>query len=183
MAENQHLNKIYSILFVCLGNICRSPAAEGILKKMVGVRGLSKHFFIDSAGIGNWHVGQLPDRRMRRLGAMEGYNFNSYARQVCREDFKNFDYIIAMDQENAFSLKSLTLSESEREKIIEMAGLLQHHPKYHIIPDPYYGNDRDFELVIELLEDACNNLLKKLLLLNNNYGSIGNDGDLTNRSY
>ena len=82
------------ILFVCLGNICRSPAAEGIMKHIVKEEGREDDFFIDSAGIGPWHVGELPDSRMRRHGAAHGYNFNSRARQICRQDFKAFDLIV-----------------------------------------------------------------------------------------
>ena len=82
------------ILFVCLGNICRSPAAEGIMKHIVKEEGREDDFFIDSAGIGPWHVGELPDSRMRRHGAAHGYNFNSRARQISRKDFNDFDLIV-----------------------------------------------------------------------------------------
>ena len=90
----------HTVLFICLGNICRSPAAEGIMKSLVEKAGLSDEFEIDSAGIGSWHVGQLPDSRMRKCGAEHGYRFDSHARQFQRSDFKRFDTIVVMDNEN-----------------------------------------------------------------------------------
>jgi protein-tyrosine phosphatase len=151
-----------SILFICLGNICRSPAAEGIMKKMAADRGLSDRLYIDSAGIGSWHVGQLPDARMRRHGEMHGYSFDSRARQFKTEDFDQFDNIAVMDHENYGDVAAKARNRGDRERIICMADYLRHHPYNKTVPDPYYGGDRDFELVIELLEDACEGLLDKL---------------------
>ena len=147
------------VLFVCLGNICRSPAAEGIFKHLIGKHAVSG-VYADSAGIGSWHVGQLPDSRMRRHGAAHGYLFNSHARQVTTSDFLNFDLIVAMDEDNARALRRMAGNNTA--KIVMMADYLRNHPGQHDIPDPYYGDDRDFELVIELLEDACENLLKDI---------------------
>ena len=90
----------YKILFVCLGNICRSPAAEGIMLHIVNNEGVGHLYEVDSAGLGEWHVGELPDPRMRRHGKRHGYDFCSRARQFVPEDFDNFDYIVAMDQTN-----------------------------------------------------------------------------------
>lgn len=90
----------YTVLFICLGNICRSPAAEGIMKAKVEEKGLASQFYIDSAAIGPWHVGQLPDSRMRRCGAAHGYCFDSHARQFDKSDFAKFDYIVVMDNDN-----------------------------------------------------------------------------------
>ena len=90
----------HTVLFICLGNICRSPAAEGIMKTLVEKAGLQDEFEIDSAGIGGWHVGQLPDSRMRKCGAEHGYNFNSHARQFQKSDFARFETIVVMDNEN-----------------------------------------------------------------------------------
>lgn len=150
------------ILFVCLGNICRSPAAEGIMKSLVNDRGLEDFYLIDSAGIGSWHVGQLPDSRMRRHGSGHGYKFDSRARQISASDFDDFDYIIVMDNENYRAVKSLAGRSGDMSKVYMMADFLVSHPDNHSIPDPYYGGDRDFELVIELLEDACAELLDKI---------------------
>ena len=150
------------ILFVCLGNICRSPAAEGIMKRLVSQRGRDGEFYIDSAGMGSWHVGQLPDRRMREHGQRHGYDFNHRARQFSVVDFARFDVIIAMDSGNERSLLGLAQTADDRRKIVPMGDYLRRHPGQHTIPDPYYGDGRDFEYVIELLEDACEGLLQRL---------------------
>lgn len=159
MEKTSDKSKEYRILFICLGNICRSPAAEGIMKALVEREGLSERFFIDSAGIGGWHVGQLPDPRMRQHGARHGYNFCSRARQFAQSDFSRFDLIAVMDDENYAAITSRARTEEERKKVVCMADFLTRHPHQATIPDPYYGGDKDFELVIELLEDACRTLL------------------------
>lgn len=149
------------ILFVCLGNICRSPAAEGIFQQMVCKANLQQHFVVDSAAIGPWHIGDLPDSRMRRCGEKHGYNFCSRARQLEAGDFRKFDYIIGMDHENLKAIEAKAPSEEHKKKVLLMANFLKHHDN-KTIPDPYYGGERDFELVIELLEDACAELLRWL---------------------
>lgn len=148
-----------SLLFVCLGNICRSPAAEGIMRHIVERDGLGNEITIDSAGIGGWHAGQLPDRRMRSHGAAHGYDFTSRARQFSPSDFDRFDIIIAMDDENRADLMSMARTTEDRKHIRMMTDFLRHHSGHTTVPDPYYGGDRGFELVIELLEDACEGLL------------------------
>ena len=132
------------------------------MKHLVEARGLDHTFLIDSAGIGRWHVGQLPDRRMRTCGARHGYQFDSRARQFCADDFGRFDLIVAMDDENRHDLLRQARSEADRSKVVMMADYLRRHPAQRIIPDPYYGDERDFELVIALLEDACATLLDTL---------------------
>jgi len=163
MMTNKNKDNKISLLFICLGNICRSPAAEGIMKKIVDEKGMDDRFRIDSAGIGSWHVGQLPDQRMRRHGAQHGYTFDSHARQFKEEDFDRFDYIAVMDHENYLDVTEKARNGDDMKKVICLANYLRNHPRYKTVPDPYYGSDRDFELVIELLEDACNGLLEKLL--------------------
>lgn len=148
-----------SLLFICLGNICRSPAAEGITKKMLAERGMADSIAVDSAGIGGWHVGQLPDSRMRRHGAAHGYTFNSRARQFCAADFSRFSHIVVMDDENYKAITRMATTEADRRKVLRMADFLRRHPAQTSIPDPYYGGESGFELVIELLEDACEGLL------------------------
>ena len=150
------------LLFVCLGNICRSPAAEGIMKHIVSEKRCQQDFIIDSAGVGDWHVGQLPDSRMRRHGNAHGYNFRSRARQICREDFNLFDLIIVMDSANYRAVTSMAPSADAKAKVVMMANYLRHHSNQSSIPDPYYGDDRDFEYVIELLEDACQGLFEDI---------------------
>ena len=95
------------LLFVCLGNICRSPAAHAVMESLAEQRGVAHRFEIDSAGIGAWHTGQLPDRRMREHGSRRGYEFTHRARQVKREDFDRFDYVVGMDEENLHDLRRL----------------------------------------------------------------------------
>ena len=152
-------HKKQRILFVCLGNICRSPAAEGIIKHLLETEHLEHIAEVDSAGIGPWHVGQLPDERMRRHGRRHGYQFDSIARQFSAADFDSFDLIVGMDSENVDNLSALARNPYDQRKIVCMADYLTHHPMHKSVPDPYYGRDRDFELVIELLEDACQGLL------------------------
>ncbi len=147
------------ILFVCLGNICRSPAAEGIMRHLLQTEKLEHIAEVDSAGLGPWHVGQLPDERMRRHGRRHGYQFDSIARQFSTADFDQFDLIVGMDSENVDHLAALARSPYDLRKIVCMADYLTHHPMHKSVPDPYYSNDNAFELVIELLEDACQGLL------------------------
>ena len=160
--QSKSPEKEIKILFVCLGNICRSPAAEGIMRHLAKVKGCSHRIFVDSAGIGSWHVGQLPDHRMRRHGMRHGYDFSSRARQFDVADFSRFDYIVGMDENNMRDIRRKAKNESEKNKVICMADYLSRHPHHHEIPDPYYGDDSDFELVIDLLEDACEQLLLDL---------------------
>lgn len=152
----------HTVLFICLGNICRSPAAEGIMKSLVEKEGMSEDFFIDSAAIGSWHIGQLPDSRMRKCGAEHGYRFDSHARQFQKSDFQRFDLIVVMDNENYRAITSMASSQADKDKVVRIADYLTHHREYTTVPDPYYGDYSDFELVIELLEDACQGLLDSI---------------------
>lgn len=153
----------HTVLFICLGNICRSPAAEGIMKAKVEEKGLASQFYIDSAAIGPWHVGQLPDSRMRRCGAAHGYCFDSHARQFDKSDFAKFDYIVVMDNDNYRAITRMASSDEEREKVVCMASYLRQHRDYTTVPDPYYGDESDFELVITLLEDALEGLIEEII--------------------
>lgn len=153
-----------SILFICLGNICRSPAAEAVMrKKLDDIWPNGSNIKVDSAGIGSWHEGQLPDYRMRRTGKRHGYDISSRARQIKQADFSRFTYIIGMDYENISDLNSLARTDEERKKILCAADFMTHHPAYHTVPDPYYGDEKDFELALELIEDACDGIIKKIL--------------------
>lgn len=156
----------YKILFICLGNICRSPAAHAIMQKLVDNAGLSDHFFIDSAGIGSWHVGQLPDSRMRKHGSRRGYNINHRARQfnACA-DFSRFDYIVVMDDDNYHTICNLAPADKARDKVVRMADYLSEHPHATSVPDPYYGGAADFELALDLIEDGCKGILHKLMAM------------------
>lgn len=115
--------------------------------------------FVDSAGIGSWHEGQLPDRRMREHGARRGYDICSRARQIRREDFAKFDYIFGMDHENMADLKRMARTDEERKKVMCTADFMTRHPEYDTVPDPYYGGAEDFELALDLIEDACDGMI------------------------
>lgn len=152
--------EIKSILFVCLGNICRSPAADGVMRQKAAEADLELD--IDSAGIGGWHIGQLPDSRMRACGRRHGYDFNHHARQVSHDDFARFDIIMGMDSQNIADLKGLAKTEEERSKIRLMANYLTEHKGQASIPDPYYGDERDFEFALELIEDAAEGIIAQI---------------------
>ena len=151
------------VLFVCLGNICRSPAAEGIFKKMVADCHLQNDILVDSAGTSGWHIGNLPDERMRHHGQLRGYNFDSRARKFVAEDFQNFDYIIVMDDSNRKNASALAKNEEDLKKIFKMTDFSTPNKfDYDHVPDPYYGDAKGFDLVMDLLEDACENLLVEI---------------------
>lgn len=153
----------HRLLFICLGNICRSPAAEGVMKAKVHAAKLYDKFFIDSAGIGDWHVGQLPDSRMRERGARRGYRLDSRARQIRQSDFDDFDLLLVMDRENYRIITSKAPDEESRKKVRMLTDYLQEHKNTDIVPDPYYGDLGDFDYALDLIEDACDGLLEQCL--------------------
>lgn len=132
--------------------------AEEVFRQHVIAKNEEHLWEIDSAGIGAWHVGQLPDRRMRKAAASHGYDLQMRARQVCTEDFDYFDYVVAMDEENVRDLRRVAADKSRADKILRMSSFLKSHPWQQTIPDPYYGSEQDFHYVIELLEDAVHGL-------------------------
>ncbi|MDE6134430.1 MAG: low molecular weight phosphotyrosine protein phosphatase [Muribaculaceae bacterium] len=146
------------ILFVCLGNICRSPAAEGVLRDIADRAGDSHRWHIDSAGTGRYHIGQLPDQRMRVHARRRGLDLTHRCRQVCESDFDDFDLIIPMDADNERNLRRLAPSPEAEEKIIPMAEFVDMAMRYDHIPDPYYEGSEGFELVLDLLDNGCSRL-------------------------
>lgn len=145
-----------SVLFVCLGNICRSPMAEGILRHLAEEKGLAIR--VDSAGTGHWHVGEPPDRRAIQCLKGHGIDISGLkARQVSAEDFYRFDLILAMDTSNLESLKRLYRGGSIPQLFTHFCGLSE--PE---VPDPYYGNERDFEWVYQLLHRGVSKILPRL---------------------
>ena len=150
------------ILFVCLGNICRSPAAEGILRAKAGLSGLSERIEVDSAGTYGGHRGDLPDPRMRSAASRRGYALTHRARQVREEDFERFDRIIAMDDMNYETLHRLAPSRESSRRIFRMTDFCRRHPDRTYVPDPYYEGHEGFELVLDLLEDGCEGILASL---------------------
>lgn len=151
--------KNHRILFVCLGNICRSPAAEAIFLQMAREQGLNVE--VDSAGTSAWHAGEKADARMRKHASERGYTITSISRAFRRDDFEQFDMIIAMDDQNFFNLRSEARSTDDEAKIYRMRDFFVEKDFDHI-PDPYYGGSKGFDLVIDLLEDASQGLLNKL---------------------
>jgi len=149
------------ILFVCLGNICRSPMAESVFRKIIEEKGLSNDFIIDSAGMISYHQGELPDSRMRYFAGKRSYSLNHRSRPFTSADFDNFDMIIGMDDQNIADLQNKALTIEETDKIYRMVDFCQKLNTTYV-PDPYYGGDKGFENVIDLLEDACNGLFESL---------------------
>lgn len=151
------------ILFICLGNICRSPSAEAIMKHYVKERGLEEQFFIDSAGISGYHSGDPADKRMQQHAILRGYELTSLSRKFYPDaDFEGFDMIIGMDDQNVRDLRQMATTEEERGKIYKMTDFCQRFSYRDSVPDPYYGGDSGFELVLDLLEDAVEGLLERL---------------------
>ena len=142
------------VLFVCLGNICRSPAAEGVLRAMVAQLGTDADWEIDSAGTGDYHIGDLPDRRMRLHARNRGIELTHRCRQVREADFDYFDIIIPMDHSNLRNLHYMAPTPEAAAKIVPMAAFLDSSAHYDHIPDPYYEGSEGFELVLDLLDDA-----------------------------
>ena len=155
-------NKLTRILFVCLGNICRSPAAEAMLRVLVEREGLGNSVEIDSAGTYGGHSGERSDPRMRRAAEARGIPMTHRARQVREEDFERFDMVIAMDDNNYENLFRLAPDRAAQQKIYRFREFLRHHPDWSYIPDPYYEGHEGFELVLDLLEDGCSVLVEKI---------------------
>lgn len=152
------------ILFVCLGNICRSPAAEGVMQRLVEEHGLGDRFELDSAGTYSGHHGQLPDPRMRRHASRRGYNLTHRARPIESDDFDYFDIIVAMDEGNRRNLMQLASLPQQQAKIVMMGDyIVKLRAHYDYVPDPYYEGAEGFELALDLLEDACGNLLNDII--------------------
>lgn len=153
------------MLFVCLGNICRSPAAEGVFLHLLAQAGLEGSFLVDSAGTGSWHVGQPADARMRAAAGRRGIGLPSRARQIEPGDLQRFAHILTMDADNLAVLQRLEARTPASRASIRP--LVQHcrNLSSSEVPDPYYGGEEGFETVLDLLEDACSGLLEDLLKL------------------
>lgn len=150
------------ILFVCLGNICRSPAAQGVMERLVRQAGLSDKIKLDSAGFYGGHRGDLPDARMRSAAAARGLTLTHRSRTVRDADFLDFDIIIGMDDTNIDSLHRQALTDDADRKIVRMTDFAIAHPNATHVPDPYWEGAEGFELVLDMLEDACQGLLDEI---------------------
>lgn len=159
--EAGELRFVTKVLFVCLGNICRSPAAQGVFEQILSKQGRSGDFLVDSAGTSSFHTGALADARMREKALQRGFELISRSRQVTNQDFESFDYIVAMDDSNYFNL--LNLANNPQAQVVKMVDYLSaNFSDFNEIPDPYYGETQGFNLVLDLLEDACLGLYQSI---------------------
>lgn len=160
--KGQKISMPYKLLFVCLGNICRSPSAENIMNHLIEQAGLSEHILCDSAGTSSYHIGSPPDRRMSAAAATKlGIKLRARARQFQKSDFQDFDLILAMDQENYENILTLDQTKQYQHKVRLMCEFCSRHTLKEV-PDPYYGGQEGFNRVIDLLIDACEGLLTKV---------------------
>jgi protein-tyrosine phosphatase len=152
------------VLFVCMGNICRSPTAEGVMRRLLASEGLADRIELDSAGIGDWHAGDPPDARATEAARRRGVTLDGAARQILPGDFGAFDMIVAMDRSNVRELLAVAPDEEAAEKVRllrEFDPASAGAPDLDV-PDPYYGGERGFETVLDMVEAACRGLLAEL---------------------
>jgi protein-tyrosine-phosphatase len=157
--QEKALDMVQSVLFVCMGNICRSPTAEGIFRKLVSDAGRDSEFSIDSAGTIGYHTGDQADRRMRAAATGRGYELNSLARRIAAADFDHFDWIVTMDEDNFREVSGM--DPGSRARVVRMCDYCEVHDVAEV-PDPYYGGEDGFQTVIDILEDACGNFLRQV---------------------
>ena len=150
------------VCFVCSGNICRSPTAEGVLKKLIAEAGLAHAFHVESAGIGSWHVGERPDPRTIRAAEARGYRLESRAQHWRARDFERFDYVVAMDKTHVLALVRLAATETMKAKISLARDHIIDGPRSADVPDPYYGEREGFDEVVDICLEACTALLAGL---------------------
>lgn len=150
-----------SVLFVCLGNICRSPLAEGVFRHMVDAAGLSERFDIDSAGTGAWHVGERPDARAAMVAEQHGVSLECRARQLTEGDLQRFDYVIAMDRDNLENIRRMAGATGSEAEVLLLRDF-DPEGEGDEVPDPYYGGASGFETVYEMVQRSCANLLERL---------------------
>ena len=150
------------VLFVCLGNICRSPTAEGVMRALVAEAGLQEEIELDSAGTGAWHVGEPPDARATAAALARGIVLDGEARQVRVADFERFDLILAMDGSNLHALRQLAPDDAAREKVRLLREFDPSSAGLHDldVPDPYYDSQRGFEIGLDQVQAACEGLLE-----------------------
>ncbi len=148
------------VLFVCLGNICRSPAAEGVLLHLIRERGWEDKYEVDSAGTSGHHDGERADPRMRTHAKARGIELPSISRKFLPEDFRRFDWIVVMDNSNYRNCLKLASHEEDKGKILKMADFTPSFSDDEV-PDPYYGGAQGFEHVLDMVNEGCENLLKK----------------------
>ena len=153
------MSKIAEISFVCLGNICRSPLAQGIFQDLVNREKLDQKIFISSAGTGNWHIGNLPDERMRQTAQSKGIKLESRAQQFQSKDFNRFNLILAMDHSNLIRLSEIAPSTLPPDKLMLFRSFDPESNDDQNVPDPYYGGAKGFEEVYSMVKRTCPPLL------------------------
>ncbi len=165
------LHPDFSVLFICMGNICRSPTAHGVFRDRVQRAGLAHRVQVDSAGTHNYHPGEAPDRRSQRAAAIRGYDLSDLrARQIRDDDFDRHQLLLAMDWDN-FELTEQRCPNGHRPKLRRLTEFCRRH-EAAVVPDPYYGGDAGFMHVLDLIEDACDGLLAHVQLqLQSNHAS------------
>ena len=151
-----------SVLFVCLGNICRSPTAEGIFADMCIKNGIESAVLVDSAGTGGWHVGELADPRSRAEAQRRGLMLQSRSRKIRSQDFQDFDLILAMDQSNLRNILRLAETEADKARVYLLRDFDSESPPGSDVPDPYYGGTNGFPEVFDICERACQGLLAEV---------------------
>ncbi|AOP36218.1 protein tyrosine phosphatase [Leptospira tipperaryensis] len=151
------------VLFVCLGNICRSPAAEGAFLDLVQKKNLESSFFVDSCGTSRFHLGELPDPRARQAARKRGIELTHRARQFRKEDFKEFDHILAMDKSNQKDVLYLASTDEERKKVQLFRFFQKDSKKDSEVPDPFYGTLKDFDEVQNIVSETAEDFLEFLL--------------------
>jgi protein-tyrosine phosphatase len=152
-----------SVLFVCLGNICRSPLAEGVFRHVLDEEGISDRFKVDSAGTGSWHVGESPDHRSVRSAATHGVTLSGHSRPVQPEDFRQFEYIVAMDQSNLSHLQEYLDGVGGEAALYLLREFDPEGGPGAEVPDPYYGGPNGFEDVYDMVDRSCRGLLAHIL--------------------
>jgi len=153
---------VVRICFVCLGNICRSPTAEAVMRHLVDQAGLHDRIAVESAGTGDWHVGDPPDRRARAVGEARGIPLSGTAAQFTAVDFARYEHVIAMDRSNRDDLLRMAATPAERAKVRLLRSFDASAPPDADVPDPYYGGARGFDEVFDICERACRGLLEHL---------------------
>jgi protein-tyrosine phosphatase len=159
---NQYMKSTVKVCFVCLGNICRSPLAQGIFEALVKNEGLQDQIIISSAGVGNWHVGNPPDSRMQKTAQKYGINLNSRAQQFQTADFKEMDLVLAMDKSNLNALQQMGPESELKDKLFLFRTFDSENNNNLEVPDPYYGGDNGFEMVYQIVERTCPKVLEYL---------------------
>jgi protein-tyrosine phosphatase len=153
------MSKITEISFVCLGNICRSPLAQGVFQDLVNREKLDQKIFISSAGTGNWHIGNLPDERMRQTALSKGIKLESRAQQFQIKDFNRFNLVLAMDHSNLIRLSEIAPSALPPDKLMLFRSFDPESNEDQDVPDPYYGGAKGFEEVYYMVKRTCPPLL------------------------